>query len=99
MKVYISGKIGDLPKEVYEKNFGDAKKEFESAGHVVVSPLDLDHSGHDGSWQRHMIVDLEALCDCDAIFMLDNWRESPGAKIEHDFARKAGKTILYTIDL
>ena len=41
--------------------------------------------------------DIKLLCDCDAIYMLNGWRESAGAKIEHKLARDIGIEIIYEI--
>lgn len=41
--------------------------------------------------------DIKLLCDCDAIYMLNGWRESAGAKIEHKLARDLGIEIIYEI--
>ena len=32
---------------------------------------------------------------CDAVYMLDNWQDSPGAMREHEYARHTGKAIMY----
>lgn len=42
--------------------------------------------------------DLEFLKRCDAIYMLNTWRNSEGAKIEHQKAIEWGKQILYETD-
>ena len=39
--------------------------------------------------------DLEFLKRCDAIYLLDNWKGSTGAKAEYALARKLGLEILY----
>jgi len=46
---------------------------------------DIDHD-HDKTWQDYMRTDIKALCDCDAIYMLSNWRDSNGATIELQIA-------------
>lgn len=50
-----------------------------------MNPLTLPHS-HDKSWHSYMREDIKALCDCDAIYMLANWRDSRGARIEFEIA-------------
>jgi hypothetical protein len=92
--IYISGKIGDLEKEVYEKHFNDAKKELNEVGFDVVSPIELPHD-HDKSWFEYMIEDLKALKPCDGIYMLNNYHDSPGALIELAFAKRMGKRIIF----
>ena len=42
--------------------------------------------------------DLEILRRCDAICMLSNWRNSSGARQEHELAKKLGLEILYEED-
>ena len=40
--------------------------------------------------------DLKELANgCTAIFMLDNWKDSKGAKIELDLAKKLGLKVYY----
>lgn len=95
MKIYISGKIGFLPKEVYEKRFNQAEARLAEVGWDVINPIKLDHSSHDKSWASYMLKDLEAMIPCDAVFMLSNWTDSPGAQIEHSFAIRMGKQIFY----
>ena len=42
-----------------------------------------------------MKEDLKALKDCEYVFMLNNWTDSKGAKVEHWFAKRYGKKIIY----
>lgn len=89
MKVYISGKITGLETSVYESNFQKAEDLLKKFGFEPINPVKLTHD-HDKSWLSFMRVDLKALLDCDAIYMLDNWEESKGAKIEYDLAKQLG---------
>ena len=93
-KVYISGKISGL-------DIADVKKKFEMAsfflsqtGFEPVSPFD---NGLPAGlkWEDYMMADLAMLKECDAIFMLRDWKDSVGAKIERKFAKKMGLEIYY----
>jgi len=93
MKIYISGKISgieDIAPEIFDK----AAKELEIKGLQPINPMAIQHE-HDGSWHNYMKRDIQALCDCEAIFMLHNWTESRGAIIEHSLAMLLGMKIHY----
>jgi len=94
MRVYIAGKIGDLPKEVYEANFKEAVKSWRRHGHDVVSPLELPHN-HDRTWQSYMFENLKALSGCEGIVLLESWVESPGARIKKAWAERLGLKVMY----
>ena len=40
-----------------------------------------------------MRVAIPELCKCDAIYMLEGWRHSKGARLEHTIARELGMEI------
>ncbi len=42
-----------------------------------------------------LLRDLMALALKDAIYMLPDWMESHGARVEHDFALALGKKVIY----
>ena len=83
-RIYISGKITGIELEA-ERLFKEAELELIEKGYDPVNPFDLNHE-HDESWASYMKENIKALCDCDAIFMLTNWKDSRGAIIEHDIA-------------
>jgi hypothetical protein len=96
-KVYISGKISGL-------EFADAYSKFEFAekyinlltNHVAVNPMKIEHV-HDLSWESFMVEDIRALFSCDAIYLLSNWEESKGARIEKAIAKEMGIEIIYQL--
>ena len=49
----------------------------------------------DETW---LLGDMELLSRSDAIFMVDGWERSSGAREELNFARKHGITVLYTLE-
>ncbi len=57
--------------------------------------------GEEGDGQvRHnapcyMRTDMQALLDCDAIYLLDGWELSSGARTEFEVGRAAGLTLMY----
>lgn len=91
VKVFISGKItGETIDECIRK-FSDACwviypliKEYQII--EIVNPLRLKGIYFGISHQEAMKICLEALKDCSHIYMLRDWKESDGAKIEHQFA-------------
>lgn len=94
MRIYIAGKIGDLPKHEYEHNFNDAAKSWRRKGYDVVSPIELPHN-HERTWQAYMFENLKALSGCEGIVLLEDWVNSPGACIEKAWAERIGLKIMY----
>lgn len=92
MKIYISGKITGLPIDECKAKFDLRVKSY--VNNEPVSPMDLPHD-HDKSWASYMIECLIALKECQAIHMMPCWKDSPGAMIEHDFAKRMGLIIIY----
>jgi hypothetical protein len=48
-----------------------------------------------GTWKQYMKNDLSILLKCDEIHMLPDWKDSKGAKIEHQLALDLGIKIVY----
>lgn len=92
-KIYISGKISGIEEEA-PALFKEAQNLLESQGYEVVNPMEFNHE-HDKSWSSFMKEDIKALCDCDEIYMLDNWQHSRGAVIEHNLASNLGMVRHY----
>ncbi len=92
-KIYIAGKIGDLPRKEVEKKFNDAKISLLQTGFQVVSPLE-NGLPRESAWEQHMRRDIALLCDCDAIFLLSDWIDSPGARFEVSLFISLGHTCL-----
>ena len=42
-----------------------------------------------------MAIDTTLLSFCDAIYMLDNWWNSNGARLEKEYAESLGLVIMY----
>ena len=96
MRIYISGQITGLNLEVATKLFKDAQVKLEAKGHEVINPMDLPHK-HGQTWREFMLEDIDALMGCQGIYMLENWRDSKGARIEHNIAVEMGLKIFYEI--
>lgn len=92
-KIYISGKISGIESEA-SVLFERVEKELQEKGYETVNPMKLNHE-HDKSWESYMKADIKALCDCDEIFMLSNWKDSKGARIEHTIAFDLGIRRIY----
>lgn len=93
-KVYISGKISGLEESVYTAKFQEAEDKLTALDFEVINPVKIVHN-HDNSWLSFMRQDLKAMLDCDGIYMLDNWKDSKGAKIEHDLCVYLGITVMF----
>ena len=97
MKIYISGKISGTDLTETRKRFVAVAKATKRLGYEPVNPLENGLSEHD-SWEAHMLKDIADLLQCKAIYMLQGWQESKGARIEHYIATKIGMPIMYEIE-
>jgi hypothetical protein len=94
MKVYISGKITGLPFQEARANFDAAELNLFCKGHEPVNPMTLPHN-HEGEWEDYMALDIAELTKCDAIYMLKNWHDSHGARLELKIAVHLEKQVIY----
>lgn len=86
--IYISGKISGMEDEA-KILFAKAEEKLLDEGYRVMNPFNLD-SNHDKSWEAYMKECIKALCGCTDIYMLKNWHESRGAKMEYHIALTLG---------
>lgn len=103
MIVYISGKytapdrLKTLENIMYAEKF--AVKVWE-AGHFAFCPHLNTRLFEDKckiAPDTYIKADLMFLERCDAILMIPNWKDSSGAKIEHEFAEANGIPIYYDV--
>lgn len=97
MKIYISGKISGTDLTETRKRFAAVFKAMKRIGVEPVNPLENGLTEHD-SWEAHMLKDIADLLHCNAIYMLQGWEDSKGARIEHYIATEIGMPIIYEIE-
>ncbi|GIZ10004.1 DUF4406 domain-containing protein [Flavobacterium sp. UMI-01] len=93
-KIYIAGKVTGLPQEECTMNFDVAQAAIEKIGYEAVNPLKVVNDWN-ASWEVAMRKCIAALMECDLILMLDNYTNSPGARIELDLAKRLGIPCIY----
>ena len=92
MRIYISGKITGT--DDYMTRFAAAEERLTQQGYSVVNPAavgcvlptDMTH-------KEYMSISLVLLDMCDAAYMLQGWKDSPGACMECGFALARNKII------
>lgn len=104
-KVYIAGKIGKTyPSEAILRKFEKAEELLQLCGYETFNPTrsglgakaDAQAKLNGTDFYREiMLLDLQELAKCDAICMLPDWIESPGAEVEFRFAKAIGLEIMY----
>lgn len=97
MKIYISGKISGTDLTETRARFAAVAKAMKRLGYEPVNPLDNGLSEQD-TWEAHIVKDIATLLQCKAIYMLQDWQESKGARIEHYIATEIGIPITYEIE-
>ena len=90
MKVYVAGPMTGLPN-FNRDNFFRVADEIKLEGHVVLNPAILP----DGLTQKeYMSICIPMAAMCDAIYLLEGWKNSPGARAEVAMAEKLGLEII-----
>lgn len=103
-KVYISGKIGeDVLSEATRQKFAEAESLLRSKGYEVFNPTTsgLGKCAEKAAkkygttfYKEILVYDIMALKGCDAIYLLPDWNDSPGAILEFFYARAVGLEIM-----
>ncbi len=94
MKVYISGKISGLPLDEVREKFAHAERQIEAFGHTPVNPL-KNGLPTDAEWEEQMLASIKLLFGCDVIYILPDWVDSMGARIEQNIAVERRLEIIY----
>ena len=92
MKVFISGKVSNLPYKQVKEKFIKAEFILHHKGYETVNPVRFIPP--DAPQPVAMRNCLLQLLDCDAIYMLSDWEQSPGATLEHEVAKQCGLRII-----
>lgn len=92
-KIYIAGPMRGY-KDLNFPAFYRAEKELKSGMWDVVNPAELNPDP-ETPWVDCMRVDIKALADCDAIYLLRGWENSDGANIEYYIARALKLQIIF----
>jgi hypothetical protein len=102
MLIYVAGKYtGNVQANI------DKAEQIAGAlwgmGHAVICPH--SNSAHyedkfpEVTWEAYLQGDFNMISRCDALVMVDNWKDSKGAKMEHEYALSLGIPVYYAPDL
>lgn len=107
MKVYISGPITGVPREVYRANFANAADTLLEMGFTPVNPTlqlpDYEECGcpqdptNKHEWSCYMRQDIVMMLDSDIILMLPGWEKSHGARLELAVAAACGLRVAMSL--
>jgi len=90
LKTYIVGKITGLHN--YKELFDKAENKLKDEGNLVMNPSVLP----DGfEYDLYLPICYKMIDACDCVFMLSNWVDSKGAKLEFEYALNNGKIIIF----
>ncbi len=85
MIIYISIPITGHDIEQVKARAAMLKQLLSSKWNEVITPFDICHE-KDMPYSFYMGRDIEALLECDAIFMADGWESSQGCNLEYNAA-------------
>lgn len=96
--IYVSGPYTARNGRQLKENVADANRCAErlyERGWAVITPHKNNYKLelHTGNAATFLMADFEMINRCDAIFMMNRWEESPGAKAEYWFAYAIGMDI------
>lgn len=91
-KVYISGKITGFDQ--YKQVFRYTELKLINRGFTVINPVKKNLlckllillTTKRLHWKIYMIFDIWQLFHCDGIYLIENWEQSKGARIEKAIA-------------
>lgn len=98
--LYVAGPVSGTTD--YSERFRQGCMEVAQLGYVPVSPLEVftsEDTTSEETWQLAIRADIRALLECHGAFMLRNWEDSRGARLEHYIAVSLDMLVLYQGDV
>jgi hypothetical protein len=92
MRVYLSGPMTGIPEWNFPAFHAEAGR-LRAMGYEVVSPAEVNPDTS-MTWEQCLRADIKALCDCDAIALMNGWEGSKGAHLELHIAHRLGLEVL-----
>ena len=94
MRIYLSGPITGTKD--YMERFAAAESELSEFDLAVVNPAKVNGQlPKETTYSEYMEMSMAMLKQCDAIYMLKGWTDSPGAMAEFEYAYEHGISILF----
>lgn len=90
MKAYIAGKITGDPR--YKAKFEWAKRFLDSRGYQVITSSNLPQGMQNSDYMRICMAMIDV---ADIVAFLPDWKDSPGARLEHCYCEYTGKKMMY----
>lgn len=90
-KVFLSGAISDR-LDTYKEHFDEAEKRFKQIWVEVYNPSVIDIKT---PWEIAMKETISQMETCEFMYVLKNWENSKGVKIEIEQAKKLNMPIFY----
>lgn len=92
--IYISGKITGTND--YLERFNRAESKLIDLGYDVINPALVNSMlPKTATYQQYIKMSLCMLEMCDTIYMLKDWEDSKGARLEYEYAKANGYKIIY----
>jgi hypothetical protein len=91
--VYISGPVSGVI-DCNEQAFKKAERILNRAGYKTINPVQECKDAGLTDWLECMELCLEKEKECNIIYMLKDWENSKGAKIEYKYAKEHDIKIL-----
>lgn len=93
--VYISGPMRGILERDSRAAFDQAYTLLEAQGYAPVDPWDLHDALPMFDDKQMLDIDMAIVRNCDAIYMLRGWEDSPGARREKGRAEWHDLEVLY----
>ena len=94
MKIYIAGKITNTELTACKEKFAFMEEVLRSLGVIPVNPFKLGCQDH-WSFEQCKPFNFKAIRQCDAIFMLNDYQDSPGSLQELQEAKRLKLELYY----
>lgn len=93
-KVYISIPITGHDINKVKEKANEVKKHLTENGYDAITPFDVCDE-KDKPYSYYMGKDIEALLECDVVYMCKGWTLSKGCISEHEIAHIYDKQVIY----
>lgn len=94
-KIYLSGPVSGTNDA--RERFHMAENRLKRRGHKnIINPVEFCSSlPKDTKYEDYLLIGMALMHQCDTVYMMLGWKDSPGANAERKEAIENGKNIIY----